>query len=85
MKTFQEFIAESKAKKIKELSKEIERRVNKDIKKQKKKNPDQPVVADYGNPPVGSKESEAAIMAMMRMSSQQREKMKKDFERKQNT
>lgn len=60
MKTFQEFLEEAKTKKdgtvvfgktktkeIKAGAKEIAKRVSKDIEKQKKENPNAPVIANY--------------------------------------
>lgn len=81
MKTFKEFLEESK---IKKLAKEIEKRVAKDLKKQRKKNPDQPTIANYGDYPVGSKEREAAIMAMMNADKLGRKNMKKKLKMQSN-
>lgn len=76
MKSFQEFLEEGRKKQIKNLAKKIKKRVKKDIKGQLKSNPGKPVVADYGNAPVGSKESEAAIMAMMQRDAEWRKRMR---------
>ena len=77
MKTFQEFLEEGKNKRIKILTKQIEKSVSKDVKKQEKENPGQPTVANYGNPKLGSDEHMAAIRAMMNRDSAWRKQMKK--------
>ena len=76
MKTFQEFLDEGK-KKIEKLSTEIQKNIKKDIKRQKKENPNKPPVADYGNPKLGSDEHMAAIHPMMARDSAWRKKMRK--------
>ena len=77
MKTFQQFLEESKEKKlIKKLSKKIEKRVAKDVKRQQRENPDRPARMNYGDSEPGSIERRAAVMAMMKTDSDWRKKMK---------
>ena len=78
MKTFQEFLDEGRKKEIEKLAKKIGRKVEKSVRAQQKAGG--PVVADYGNAHVGSKESEAAIMAMMKRDSDWRKSMRKRME-----
>lgn len=77
MITFQDFLEEGKKKEIKKMAEKIGKSVAKDIKRQKKENPGQAPVADYGNPAPGSPETDAAIMAMMKRDKEWRDKMKK--------
>jgi hypothetical protein len=77
MKTFQQFLEESKEKKlIKKLSKKIEKRVAKDVKRQQKEHPDRLARMDYGHSEPNSIERLASIMAMERTASKWRKKMK---------
>jgi hypothetical protein len=85
MKSFQEFLEEGRKAKIKRLSKEIEKSVRGDMERQSEENPGKPVIANFGNHPPGSKESEAAIMAMMRMDKRGRKEMKKRLKKSNNS
>lgn len=78
MKTFQEFLEEGKKKEIKKMAEKIGKSVAKDVKRQRKENPGQSPVADYGNPAPGSPETDAAIMAMMQRAKEGLKKMKKE-------
>lgn len=79
MKSFQEFLEEGRKKKIEKLAKQIEKTVSKDVKTQRKENPNATPVADYGNSKPHSKEAEAAMMAMMRRDKAARKRMKKNL------
>ena len=78
MKSFQEFLEEGRRKKIEKLAKEIEKTVSKNVKTQRKKNPNATPVADYGHSKPNSEEAEAAMMAMMARDKDARKRMKKE-------
>jgi len=73
MKTFQQFLEESK---VKKLAKKIAKQVKKDVKRQQRENPDRPARMNYGDSEPNSLERRAAIMAMMKTDSDWRKKMK---------
>ncbi len=79
MKTFQEFLEEEKKKKkIEKLSKEIGKKVKKDVARQKSENPEKPTVANYGSSSKNPDEIQAGINAMMAHNKEYIAKLKKD-------
>lgn len=73
MKTFQQFLEESK---VNKLAKKIAKQVKKDVKRQQRENPDRPARMNYGDSEPNSIERRAAIMAMMKTDSDWRKEMK---------
>lgn len=83
MKTFQEFLNEGKKKKFEKGVEKIRKGVEKSLNQQRKENPEKPLVADYGNPPLGSDAHMQAIEAMERDRIKGLKKMKKQFKASQ--
>lgn len=83
MKTFQEFLNEGKKKEFERGVEKIRKGVKQSLKQQRIKNPEKPLVADYGNPPLGSDAHMQAIEAMERDRMKGLKKMKKEFKASQ--